>query len=122
MEALTFVPMVAMVALIYKLIDFTRYLVNADRNGVVTQLLVWLAGVVAIVLYAHTNFGTGLVFGGLALHKMNIWAQIVIGLQAGSVASAGKDAIKAIDNHNTAAIPTLLPAGPVAGRHRSTEG
>lgn len=110
-------PVLTLPVLLYKLIDFVRYAVNGDRNGIITQLLVWLAGIFGVLLFAHSDLPD---MQGLALHQMNIWSQIIIGLQAGSLASAGKDALKAVDNHNSAAIPTLLPAGTdTTGRHRS---
>lgn len=115
-----FLPLLTLPALILKLTDFVRYMVNADRNGVITQALVWVVSVLAVIAYAHSSLPDP---PGLGLHAMNLWAQILIGLQAGSVASAGKDVLKAVDNQNSAAIPTLLSAGPASatGRHR-TEG
>lgn len=111
-------PLLTLPVLLYKLIDFVRYAVNGDRNGVITQLLVWVAGIVGVVAFAHSDLPD---MQGLALHQMNVWTQIIVGLQAASIASAGKDVLKAVDNHNSVAIPTLLPVGPSTspGRHRS---
>ncbi len=107
-----FVPAVAMIALIVKLIDFVRYARNGDINGVCTQLAVWGAGVVGALLVSQTNWADGIVIGGLPLSKMSIWSVVFAGLSLGSTASLAKDTLKSVDNHNSSAIPTLLATGP----------
>lgn len=104
-----FVPMIAMAALVLKLIDFAGYAVNRDTNGVRTQLVAWGAGIIATLIYAHSDWARGFSFGGLSLHQMNTWSQIIVGVQFASVASAGHDLRKVFGNHNTVAVPTLLP-------------
>jgi hypothetical protein len=116
-----FVPMLALAALIYKLVDFVRYLLNGDRNGAITQLVTWAFAILAVILYAHTNWAHALSFGGINLHQLNLASQLVVGLQLGSLASTGKDLLKAVDNTNSAKIPTLLPAGPAALHRRQTQ-
>ncbi len=111
-----FIPAVAMAALLYKLVDFLKYLVNGDRNGVTTQLIAWGAGIGVTVLYARSDWAGILNFGGLSLAKMNIWSQILFGLQMSSLASAGHDFKKAHDNQDTATVPTLLDPGPARQR------
>lgn len=107
-----FVPAVAMLALVLKVIDFLRYATNRDANGVITQLITWCAGIVALTLVAHTTWAGGIMVGGVALAKLGFWSQFFAGLTVSSGASLAKDALKAVDNHNSAAIPTLLPSGP----------
>jgi hypothetical protein len=111
-----FVPAVAMLALVVKVIDFLRYTTNRDVNGVVTQLITWAAGIAAVTLVAHTTWANGIVVGGTALAKLGFWSQFFAGLSIASGASVVKDTLKAVDNHNTAAIPTLLPPGPTPTR------
>jgi hypothetical protein len=106
-----FVPAVATLALIIKLVDFLRYATNKDINGVVTQAVSWIAGVVVIMLVARTHWAAALDVGGVSLAHLGVWSQVFAGLTIASGASLAKDTLKAVDNHNTAAIPTLLPPG-----------
>jgi hypothetical protein len=108
-----FLPVVAMAALIYKCTDFLRYVRAGDSNGVTTQLFVWLAGVVVVILVAQTAWADGIKIGDMNLHSLGIWSLVFYGLSAGSGASLTKDTLKAVDNTNSAAIPTLVPT---AGR------
>lgn len=111
-----FVPVVAMLALIAKIIDFLRYARAGDANGVFTQLAVWLAGVGVVLLVAQTDWADGIPFAGQALSNLNFWSLIFVGLAIGSAASLTKDTLKSVDNHNTSAIPTLLPSSPAPTR------
>lgn len=106
-----FVPAVAMVALILKLIDFARYARAGDVNGVLTQAATWTAGVLVLVLVAQTDWADSLDVGGFALGKLGIWSLVFYGMSAGSAASLAKDTLKAVDNTNSAAIPVLVPTG-----------
>lgn len=106
MEA--FVPAVALGALVLKLIDFLRYIAGRNVNGVVTQLVVWVAGVVVILLFAQSDWANTINVGGLTLAQLNVASQIIAGLVLGSATSAGYDLKKAVDNGQSAAIPTLL--------------
>lgn len=110
-----FLPVVAMAALTLKAIDLLRYLRAADVNGVLTQLCAWIAGVVIVVLVAQTDWANGIPVGDMNLASLNIWSLIFYGMAAGSAASVTKDALKAVDNSNSAAIPTLMSTG----RHRA---
>ena len=101
-----FVPTVAMIALIVKLIDFVRYAVE------VTQLATWGAGIVGALLVSQTNWASGIVIGDLPLSRMSVWSLVFAGLSLGSTASLAKDTLKSVDNHNSSAIPTLLATGP----------
>lgn len=118
-----FVPIFALAALIYKLVDFVRYFTKwqqGGKNGVVTQLLCWGVAIVAVILYAQSNWAMSLPIAGFNFHQLNLASQIIVGLQFGSLASAGKDIVKAVDRTDSARIPTLLtPASP--GKHRAPD-
>lgn len=104
-----FLPVLAMAALTLKVVDFLRYLRAGDMNGVFTQLAAWLAGVIVVLLVAQTDWADGIGVGDMSLGTINFWSLIFYGLSAGSAASTVKDGFKAIDNTNSAAIPTLVP-------------
>lgn len=106
-----FLPVVAMAALTLKVVDFLRYLRAADINGVMTQLTAWVAGVAVVLLVAQTDWADGIAVGDMNLHTLGFWSLLFYGLSAGSGASFVKDTLKAVDNSNSAAIPTLVPTG-----------
>lgn len=106
------VPAIAIMALIKKLVDVARYGTHGDINGVVTQLTTWAAGAVVFFLVAQTHWANGIVLAGRPVSAMNFWELVFAGVSIASGASVVQDSLKAVDNHNTAAIPTLLPAGP----------
>ncbi len=112
-----FIPAIAMMALIVKLIDFFRYAANRDWNGVVTQTIVWAGGVLVAFLVAQTEWATTIRIGDTALSRLGAWSLVFAGLTLGSGASVVKDTLKSVDNHNSSAIPTLLPVGPA--RHQT---
>lgn len=107
-----FVPAVAMLALIVKVIDFLRYAKAGDTNGVLTQLITWVSGVLVLLLVAQTNWADGISIGDTVLSKLGFWSVVFAGLSLASSASVVKDTLKSVDNSNSSAIPTLLDAGP----------
>ena len=118
-----FVPAVAMLLLITKVVDFLRYARSRDINGVVTQLTTWIGGVLAVLLVAQTTWADGIAVGDRALSVLDIWSQIFAGLTIASGASVVKDFTKSIDNNNSSAIPTLLSqAGPKHSRRNRPSG
>lgn len=104
-----FVPAIAMAALVLKVIDFLRYVRAADVNGICTQLAVWIAGVLVTLLVAQTDWADGIQIGDMNMHTLSFWSLVFFGLSIGSGASLVKDFSKAVDNTNSAAIPTLVP-------------
>jgi hypothetical protein len=72
----------------------------------------WIAGVVAVVLYAQTAWANGIVFNDISLADMNFASLLVIGLGIGSVGSVVTDVIQARDNTDSAAVPPLVPKVP----------
>jgi len=107
------IPLVAFATLGLKFVDFLRYAKAADVNGVMTQLIAWIAGVAVVMLAAHTQWAQGIApVGTAALSSYGIWDQVFAGLAIGSSASFLKDTLKSVDNSNSSAIPTLLDAGP----------
>lgn len=105
-----------MAVLIYKIVDFIRYVRAADINGVITQLAVWIAGVLVVFLVAQTNWASGVGVGDMNLANINAWSLLFYGLSVGSGASFIKDTLKSVDNTNSSQIPTLLRR---TARHRA---
>ncbi len=97
-------------AFITKLIDFLKFVTNKDVNGAVTQLTVWLAGVVGVTLVAQTDFASGVEIGDLNLAELNWWSLVFVGLMASSIFSVVNDVRNAVDNTGSAVTPSLLGA------------
>lgn len=108
MDVGSFVPLVAALALIVKLVDWIKYIKNKDTNGVVTQAAVWVAGVGVVFLLASTDFASGVEVGGLALDSLNAWSLVLLGLTVGSTGSFALDFKKSFDNTDSSSVPTLL--------------
>lgn len=117
-----FVPIVAMTALIVKLIDFLRYAVARDRNGVATQITAWAGGVIVFLLVAQTAWADGIPIGSRPLSRLSVWSLVFAGMTLGSMGSVIKDTLKSVDNHNSSVIPTLLPPGPSNGIQAAPTG
>jgi hypothetical protein len=103
-----FIPIAVLLATVKKLVDFVRFLRAGDVNGVITQVAAWAAGFLVVALAAHTPWAAGLVFGGFALSKLGVAAQLLVGVTVGSAASFGKDVVAAVDNSQSAAVPPLI--------------
>lgn len=96
-------------AMIKKIVDFLKYAANRDVNAVVTQITSWAAGVAVTFLVAHSDFAGGVAIHGTLMSNLNNWSVALIGVNLASLAGVGWDAIKAIDNTNSAVVPDLLP-------------
>lgn len=104
-----FIPAVAMLALIVKLIDFARYARSGDLNGVVTQLVTWVAGAGVFLLVAQTAWADGIVIGSTPLSKLGVWSLVFAGVSLASGSSFAFDIKKALTKNDSSALPTLLP-------------
>lgn len=94
----------AFAPIVWKAVDFVKFARAKDVNAVITQLVVWVAGIGVGFLARWSDFATG-----TALEHVNVSTVILAGLSIGSVASAAYDFKRARDNTDTAATPTLLP-------------
>ena len=105
-----FVPTVAMATLVIAVINFLRYLSagKAGLNGVVTQLIAWVAGVVVTLLFAQTDFASGIAVGDLPLDQLNFWSVVVVGLTVASAGSFLVELRKAFDPSDSSVKPRLL--------------
>lgn len=107
----TFVPAAATVAMVITVINFIKFLRNGDWNGVITQLAVWVAGVVVIMFAAQTQWAAeiGSALFGTSLAMMDLWSQFFIGLCVGGLATVTNEFKKALDSGDSAKKPPMLP-------------
>ena len=103
-----FLPALALLALIKKLIDFLRYASAGDVNGVVTQLVTWGGGVGAVLLVAQTDWASGIDVGNMTLATLNVWSLLFVGLTLSSGAGVVHDVTKAVDGSDSAVLPKLV--------------
>lgn len=103
-----FAPLLAALALAWKLVDFLKYVRTKDSNAALTQLAVWVAGVGVIFLLGATDFAPNVNIGGMALDSVNFWSKVLIGVSIGSSGSVLFDAKKAVDRTDSAKTPALF--------------
>lgn len=103
------ITVVALLALAKKFVDFSKYVTNKDVNGAFTQIWAWGAGVVAVVIFAATDFAEDVPVGAHRLGDLAFWSLVWLGLGIGSTGSVVTDLIKSRDNNDSAKMPKLLP-------------
>lgn len=103
-----FVPILVLLATVKKVVDFVRYARSGDINGIVTQLVVWAAGVSLVALAAQTAWANGIQFGDTKLAGLNFASQVLAGIALGSAGSLAQDTLKAVDNTQSEAKPPLI--------------
>jgi hypothetical protein len=101
-----FAPLLAAVALIWKIVDLGKYTAARNTQAVVTQVLTWVAGVLVTLLLAATDFASGINIGDRALADLNLASVVLLGLSMASSASVLVDAKKAVDNTDSAVVPS----------------
>lgn len=111
-------------ALVYSATNLLKYFRAKDWNGVLTQLVVWGAGVVAVFLGSATDFADSHLINDIALGDMNWATKTLLGLMATSLFTFGHDVKKALDNRDSAQMPSLFSGEypPVADPAHVTPG
>lgn len=104
------VGVVGLIALTYKAIDFVRLLANfqKEKSGVVTQVLSWVGGIAAVMLYANSDYADTVVIGEKNLSAVGGVSLVLLGIVLGSMASAAVDLKQAIDTTDSASKPKLF--------------
>lgn len=105
MEGLT--AAVLLSSVVYVLMNFVKSISAGSWRSVITQLLVFVVGVFAITLAAHSTYASGITLAGQNLKSTNFASQVLLGLVVGSFASVGNDAKRAFDNSDSASSPPL---------------
>lgn len=103
-----FIPLVQMAVLVFALINFFKAISNDDKNAWLTQMIVWVAGILVVLLAAQTDFAGGIVIGDMALSDLNFWSLLFIGMTVSSLASFGVELKKALDRNDSAVNPPMF--------------
>jgi hypothetical protein len=82
-----FLLVIFLTLLALKLVDFVRYMANGDGNGMITQVLAWLAGILVVYLAEWAD---------LPGIPPEVWPRILLGLFIGSAAATVHDFFKAL--------------------------
>ena len=96
---------------IFIVINWLRYLTNWKTHKVefVTQILVWVGGIVLLALAAHAQITQGIQLFGSSLSNFDLSSIILGGIILGSTASTGNTILGAIDSTRSSSAPDLLP-------------
>lgn len=96
-------------AIVWKAVDFLKFVSNKDWKAVATQASVWVSAVVVALLAREAEPFSEIVIFGSTFGDLS-WAAIVLmALGLGSTASGLYDFKRAIDNTDGAHVPSLLP-------------
>lgn len=101
--------LVALGSIVYTVVNFVRFGRDTDWSSVWSQLLAWLAGIIATIGVAHTALAPAFSFGKLDLAQIGFGSQILVGLAAASTISIVYQFKKAVDTGKNAVVPSLLP-------------
>jgi hypothetical protein len=99
-------------ALVVKFTSVLKYLSSRAFREAATQVIPWVAGVLAVVLAAQADVSEGfIVWGQQALGDLDFWSQVLAGIALGSGGSVVYDFKKAVDGTDSASEPPLGGGG-----------
>jgi hypothetical protein len=102
----------SLAALVVKFTSLIKYVSAADVRAAVTQVLTWVAGVVAVAIAAQADVSASLtVFGTQVLGDLDFWSQLLAGIALASAGSLTFDFRKAVDGTDSAKEPDLGTPG-----------
>jgi hypothetical protein len=113
-----------LLSLVYAFIAFVRQAAGGEYRSAVLQILVWGAGFGAVYLFAASQFGKLVSVNGLTFGAMSFSTKLLLGFLVASPASVLRDALTAVDNTTSVALPALfrpravVPPPAPAGRVR----
>lgn len=113
------IGLAALIAIIWKVVDFLRFLTSGAFNAAVTQASVWLSAIAVALLAREAEPFSTIGVVGTTFGDLSTPAIILFALGLGSAASGVVDFKKAIDGTDSAAVPPLLGGETV---HRSETG
>jgi hypothetical protein len=101
----------AMGTVVFTFINLIRFAMAGERSSAITQILAWASGVIAALIIAHTDLGAAFAFGPKSLNHLSWFSQCLVGLMAASTISVVNEIKKAIDNTDSAKVPSLQMPG-----------
>jgi hypothetical protein len=107
-----FVPIVVLTAMVYAFINFLKYLTNKQWTAALTNIVVWIAGYLAVLIFAHSDWASSVTIGK-PLDELSGASLIIAGFVAGSTAISANQARAAFDRSDSSATPPLLHNAPL---------
>lgn len=99
-----------LVALTKKIVDFARYAKAGHKNGVVTQAIVWVTGILVTFLTTSQSAIRALIdSGSVHISSWDGLEKVILGVLGASIASVMNDYFAARDNTDTQVRPVLVP-------------
>jgi hypothetical protein len=86
---------------------FVRDAQGKQYKSALTTAITWVVGFIAVTLYAHSMYGDTVVISGIKLSDMDWVTLLLTGLQVSSFAGTIWTVVKAVDNSQSAAKPSL---------------
>src|SRR5262245_33414841 len=107
MDLTTLTGSVGLLPPVWKFIDFLQNVTPKDHdyNAAITQIVVWVSGLLAVFLYAESQLGDSVSIGAITLDHADTPTKIIVGLMVGSLSSAAVDFKKAFDGSDSAKQP-----------------
>lgn len=106
-----FVPFAAMSMTIFTVVSLLRFCAGRKWGEAGTIVAVWVSGAVVLWVFAQSSIAgsiSGELTGGVPLADLDVWSIIILGLQAGSAATAFNEIRGAIDRDGHTAKPHLF--------------
>lgn len=105
-----FVPLLAAATVVITALNLVKGVKAGDTNLIVSTISAWVIGIGVVLLLAETDFASGIELGdtGHTLDNVNTFSLILVGLVFASTAQVIYDGIKALDNSQSAAKPSLI--------------
>jgi|GEM_PF-1593076 hypothetical protein len=86
----------------------TKPTIKQCESSIATQVIVWVAGVLAVYVADWAGLSSAFSIGGKNLATLGVGAKIVLGLMASSTLSVVTQIKKALDNTDSARTSSLL--------------
>lgn len=113
-----FVPLVALGALVKKVVDTLKYATNGLWNRVLTQLATWAGGFFAVWLASESNWSDGIEIGDQVLGRLNLASLVFVGM---TVASVGGVIFHDIPNRLDPTVKTDEPSLKLSGSKKRSK-
>lgn len=91
-----FVPLVVMLAMVAKLLDLGKMLVDRNYRAAALQVAAFAVGIAVVFLFGATDYAAELAFGGVSLAAAAAATKVVVGVAVASTASLAHDSIMAV--------------------------
>ncbi len=95
---------------VFTLTNFIRFALATNWSSVLSQVLAWLAGIVATFIAAHSALGGAISIGTILLKSLPLGSQVIVGLTAASSIGIVYQFKQAIDRTDSAVVPSLAEA------------